>query len=55
MDLSATYTRLSAEIALYAEDGANLMIKHGWWKNHRNCRPSKADQSREVDNHFVIN
>ncbi|MCM3236686.1 DUF3231 family protein [Heyndrickxia sp. FSL K6-6286] len=30
MDLSATYTRLSAEIALYAEDGANLMIKHGW-------------------------
>jgi hypothetical protein len=30
MDLSATYTRLSAEIALYAEDGANLMIKHAW-------------------------
>lgn len=30
MDLSATYVRLAAEIALYAEDGANLMIKHAW-------------------------
>ncbi|WP_339148691.1 MULTISPECIES: DUF3231 family protein [unclassified Sutcliffiella] len=30
MDLSATYTRLSAEIALYAEDGANILIKHAW-------------------------
>ncbi|KKI90080.1 hypothetical protein WQ54_23480 [Bacillus sp. SA1-12] len=30
LDLSATYTRLSAEIALYAEDGANILIKHGW-------------------------
>lgn len=28
MDLNALYTRLSAEIALYAEDGANLMIKY---------------------------
>ena len=30
MDLSATYVRLAAEIALYAEDGANIMIKHAW-------------------------
>ncbi|QVY63659.1 DUF3231 family protein [Cytobacillus gottheilii] len=30
MDLNATYTRLSAEIALFAEDGANLMIKHAF-------------------------
>ncbi|MEH7275827.1 DUF3231 family protein [Neobacillus vireti] len=30
MDLSATYVRLAAQIALYAEDGANIMIKHAW-------------------------
>lgn len=30
MDLNATYTRLSAEIALFAEDGANIMIKHAF-------------------------
>ncbi|GGB69895.1 DUF3231 family protein [Fictibacillus barbaricus] len=29
-DLSAHYVRLSAEIAKYAEDGANLMINNGW-------------------------
>ncbi|MBD1382830.1 DUF3231 family protein [Metabacillus arenae] len=29
-DLSAHYVRLSAEIAKYAEDGANIMIKNGW-------------------------
>lgn len=30
MDVSATYTRLAAEIALFAEDGANILIKQGW-------------------------
>jgi hypothetical protein len=30
MDLSATFSRLAAEIALFAEDGANILIKHGW-------------------------
>ncbi|WP_066067077.1 DUF3231 family protein [Neobacillus soli] len=30
MDLNATYTRLAAEIALFAEDGANILIKNGW-------------------------
>jgi hypothetical protein len=30
LDLSATFTRLAAEIALFAEDGANILIKHGW-------------------------
>jgi hypothetical protein len=29
-DLGAHFTRLSAEIALYAEDGANIMIENGW-------------------------
>ncbi|GAE34759.1 DUF3231 family protein [Halalkalibacter akibai] len=29
-DLIKEYMRLSGEIGLYAEDGANLMIKHGW-------------------------
>lgn len=29
-DLIATYTRLTAEIAKYAEDGANIMIRNGW-------------------------
>ncbi|MBP1932385.1 DUF3231 family protein [Ammoniphilus resinae] len=29
-DLVAHYLRLNAEIGQYAEDGANLMIKHGW-------------------------
>jgi hypothetical protein len=29
-DLALHYTRLTAEIALYAEDGANLLIDNGW-------------------------
>ncbi|WP_068676953.1 DUF3231 family protein [Oceanobacillus sp. Castelsardo] len=29
-DIASHYARLSGEIALYAEDGTNLMIKHGW-------------------------
>ncbi|WNF35110.1 DUF3231 family protein [Bacillaceae bacterium IKA-2] len=29
-DLGANYLRLSAEIALYAEDGTNIMIDNGW-------------------------
>ncbi|MCX7749571.1 MAG: DUF3231 family protein [Clostridia bacterium] len=29
-DLVLTYTRLMAEIAKYVEDGANIMINHGW-------------------------
>lgn len=29
-DLAANYTRLSAEIGLYSEDGANIMIDHEW-------------------------
>ncbi|MCQ6281280.1 DUF3231 family protein [Bacillus sp. EB600] len=30
MDLSTTFSRLAAEIALFAEDGANILIKYGW-------------------------
>ncbi|MBT2654496.1 DUF3231 family protein [Bacillus sp. ISL-18] len=30
IDVSATFARLATEIALYAEDGANILIKHGW-------------------------
>jgi hypothetical protein len=30
IDVSATFARLAAEIALYAEDGANILIKHSW-------------------------
>ncbi|WP_240377576.1 DUF3231 family protein [Bacillus piscicola] len=29
-DLAALYSRLIAEIGLYSEDGANLMIENGW-------------------------
>jgi hypothetical protein len=29
-DLAVQYASLIPEIALYAEDGANIMIKHGW-------------------------
>jgi hypothetical protein len=29
-DLGAHYVRLTAEIAEFAEDGANIMIKNGW-------------------------
>lgn len=29
-DLGVLYARLTTEIALYAEDGANVLINHGW-------------------------
>jgi hypothetical protein len=29
-DISAMYNRLSMEVQLYSEDGANIMIKNGW-------------------------
>ncbi|MBS4214802.1 MULTISPECIES: DUF3231 family protein [Neobacillus] len=29
-DISAMYNRLSLEVQLFAEDGANIMIKNGW-------------------------
>lgn len=45
MDLSAIYTRLSAEIALYAEDGANIVINHGWLEE-----PPQADDRQALIN-----
>ncbi|MBY7142516.1 DUF3231 family protein [Virgibacillus sp. NKC19-3] len=41
-DLAAQYTRLSAEIAAYAEDGANIMIDHGWMEQP----PMAADRKK---------
>lgn len=29
-DIAATYARLSAEVGMFAEDGAELLIRHGW-------------------------
>lgn len=29
-DLAVEYTALMAEVGLYAEDGAQLLIKYGW-------------------------
>lgn len=37
-DLAAMYTKLIAEIGLYAEDGVNLLIKNGWME-----QPPTAD------------
>lgn len=45
LDLSAIYTRLSAEIALFAEDGANIVIKHGWLEE-----PPQADDRQALVN-----
>ncbi|HLR61360.1 MAG TPA: DUF3231 family protein [Lentibacillus sp.] len=37
-DLSLTYTRLAAEVAQFAKDGADIMIKNGWMEE-----PPQAD------------
>lgn len=42
-DLGAMYVRLSAEIAAYAEDGAEVTIEHGWLE-----QPPQADNRREL-------
>jgi hypothetical protein len=42
-DLSAHYTRLSAEIAQYTEDGANIMIDNGWME-----QPPQAEDRKEL-------
>ncbi|WP_077324428.1 DUF3231 family protein [Virgibacillus siamensis] len=42
-DLSVKYTRLVGEIALYAEDGANIMIEHGWME-----QPPMAADRKEL-------
>lgn len=44
-DISIRYATLVPEIALYAEDGANIMIKHGWLEE-----PPQADDREELIN-----
>lgn len=45
-DLSADYTRLSAEILKYADDGAKLMIEKGWLEEP----PQAADREQLAKN-----
>jgi hypothetical protein len=42
-DLALQYASLIPEITLYAEDGANIMIKHGWLEE-----PPQADDRNEL-------
>lgn len=42
-DLMVQYTRLMAEIGQYAEDGTNLLIKHGWME-----QPPITDDRQEL-------
>ena len=42
-DLALVYTRLMAEVGLYAEDGAELLIKHGWLE-----QPPLADDREDL-------
>jgi hypothetical protein len=42
-DLAAQYASLIPEISFYAEDGANLMIKHGWMEE-----PPQADDRNKL-------
>jgi len=44
-DIATHYQRLLQEILLYAEDGANLMIKHGWMEEP----PRAADRDALVN------
>ena len=42
-DLGLKYASLIPEILLYAEDGANIMIKHGWMEE-----PPQADDRDQL-------
>ncbi|WP_010094493.1 DUF3231 family protein [Ornithinibacillus scapharcae] len=44
-DVSTHYTRLLAEIMKYAEDGANIMIKNGWFEEP----PMALDRGKLAD------
>ncbi|KAA0549479.1 DUF3231 family protein [Bacillus sp. BGMRC 2118] len=46
-DLAAQYARLITEIALYAEDGINLLIEKGWIEEP----PSVSDRDKLADTH----
>lgn len=42
-DLGVTYGRLTAEMGLYGDDGANIMINNGWME-----QPPQADDRKEL-------
>ena len=42
-DLAVEYTRLMGQVGLYAEDGAELLIKHGWLE-----QPPLADDRQKL-------
>nr|WP_281064446.1 DUF3231 family protein [Cytobacillus eiseniae] len=42
-DIGLKYASLIPEIALYAEDGANILIKHGWMEE-----PPQADDREQL-------
>jgi hypothetical protein len=44
-DLAIMYTTLMAEVVLYAEDGAQLLIKYGWLE-----QPPLADDRENLAN-----
>jgi hypothetical protein len=44
-DFGMKYAKLIPEISLYAEDGANIMIKNGWMEE-----PPRADNSDQLIN-----
>nr|WP_318281090.1 DUF3231 family protein [Paenibacillus bovis] len=45
-DLVIAYERLSLEIALYAKDGANIMIRNGWMEQP----PTTVDKDELIKN-----
>nr|WP_276519695.1 DUF3231 family protein [Bacillus infantis] len=42
-DIAGDYSRLLAEVGLYAEDGLQILIKHGWLE-----RPPHAADRNEL-------
>ncbi len=48
-DLGVQYARLMAEIAKFAEDGANLLIKNGWMEE-----PPRAADRDELANTYAV-
>jgi hypothetical protein len=46
-DLAVRYSSLIPEVAFYAEDGANIMIKHGWMEE-----PPQADDREKLIKDF---
>lgn len=42
-DLALTFTRLAAEVAQYAKDGTDIMIKNGWME-----KPPQADDRDQI-------